>query len=137
MKSVSVLADEPLVRSLLHRMLERKGFTLRDYADCTRPQNPGDCELACCPDDIPPDLLVVEIVVPRNCSGVEIAGKSLIRWPGLKILLTSGTPVSFWPPAAKEAFSLLPEASCRFLAKPFTAGQFDAALHVLGLSASA
>ena len=84
-----------------------------------------------CPRRDPPDLFVFDVVVPWDCSGVELAHKALRRWPGVKILLTSATPYEFWSDRVRSLFGSLPEGACAFLPKPFTAKQLAAVVDAL------
>jgi hypothetical protein len=101
-----------------------------------KPGRPESCDLACGAHHESPRVVIIEVVIPRSCSGIEAARKALLRWPGVKILLTSATPASYWPPEAQAIFAELPRSSYCFLPKPFTVRQVEAALEELGLPPS-
>jgi hypothetical protein len=75
--------------------------------------------------------MIFDVLIDRDCTGVEAAHKALERFPGVKILLTSATPREVWPDSARLLFGTLPGHSCAFLSKPFTVQQLRAALAAL------
>lgn len=125
---ILIVVDEPLVRNVVRAMLERKGFVLDDVSLCIKPRDADSCELKCFESCDEPHLIIIEIILPRACSGVRVANKALRRWPGVKILLTSASPRELWSADAAHSFEALPSGSCAFLAKPFTVCQMDAAI---------
>jgi len=82
-------------------------------------------------DSRQPDLMILDVLVDRACTGVEAAHNALQRFPGVKILLTSAIPPQVWPDSVRLLFETLPEHSCTFLSKPFTAQQLNAAVAAL------
>ena len=128
MKRASLLIDEPYVLNVVRSMLEHHGFAVEGFAACLQPGLPHECELGCRTEHAAPDLIVVEILLPRCCTGVDAARKALRQWPGVKVLLTSASPREMWPEDAVNAFASLPAMSCGFLAKPFTTQQLYAAI---------
>lgn len=127
----AILVDEPLVRNVVHAILTRRGFLVNEVSVCVKPEVAGKCDLECCADLGNIDLMIVEVLVPRCCSGIEAARKVLRRWPGVRILLTSASPAEIWPADDANLFSNLPKSSCRFLPKPFTAFQLQSAIEEL------
>ena len=112
-------------------MLRGRDFDVQDVAPCVQPKEPADCKLECYPDQEHPDLMILDVVVDRDCNGVEAAQKALQRFPGVKILLTSATPPLVWPDSARLLFDTLPKSSCAFLSKPFTPQQLRATVTAL------
>ena len=120
MKHVCLVFHEPLIRNLVHAILARTDFTVNDIPACVESEVPHECNLRCCADHPEPDLLVMEVITPRRCSGVDAAHQALRRWPGVKVLLTSASSMDVWPTVDAQLFSALPSGSCAFLSKPFT-----------------
>jgi DNA-binding NtrC family response regulator len=127
---ISLVVETPAVLDVLRMGLARNGYTAQEWSPCLRAEVPGDCS-QCFPQDARPDLMVIEVLLPRCCSGIQVAEKALQRWPEVKILLTSATPVSGWPFPVQRAFRALPEGSVAFLAKPFITSQFFEAIDAL------
>jgi CheY-like chemotaxis protein len=59
------------------------------------------------------DLLFTDIVMPGDCDGFELARTALTRWPGIKVVLTSGFP------EAKLNGRLGGTPDARLLSKPY------------------
>jgi len=118
----------------MRAILARNGFDVSIAPPCVKPDAATDCDLRCCSDR--PDLLVLAVLVPRCCSGVEAAQNALRRWPDVRILLTSASPESMWPEKQVGLLGSIPKDAYAFLAKPFTARQLTAAVEeLLGRSA--
>jgi two-component system cell cycle response regulator CpdR len=60
------------------------------------------------------DALVSDIAMPGNISGIDVAYEVLKAYPDMRVILTSGHPLSNFPP--------LPE-NVRFLPKPYRVRQ--------------
>lgn len=127
-KQITVVVDEPQVRALILRLLHRELALIHEAGPCERPECPEQCDLRCCSDDSIPDLVVLEVIVPRSCSGVEAGSKALKRWPKVKLLFISASPPDMWPEQAAELLNSLPSKSYMLLPKPFTAQQFHRAV---------
>jgi DNA-binding NtrC family response regulator len=131
MKRVVISSLEPSIEELIRQILESSNFLVQGAGSCVKPHDPAECMLDCCNGLIPPDLLVLDVIVDRACSGVEAAEKALRRWPGVKILLVSATPSDVWPPAAQQILPALPKQSYSFLFKPFTPQQLLRSVNTL------
>jgi PAS domain S-box-containing protein len=59
------------------------------------------------------ELLFSDVVMPGELSGLELARAAVRRWPGIKVVLTSGFP------GTKIAGSLGEAATARLLSKPY------------------
>ena len=126
-KRALLVEDDPMVRNVVEACLRRAGFETLNAEPCVNPGVTSDCDLRCYSDDARPDV-VVAVLLPRACSGIEAAFKALRRWAGVKILLTSTLPPDAWPENAAQLFRTLPTDSYIFLAKPFTPAQLNSAL---------
>ena len=82
-ETILIVEDEPLIRSLLCKFLERDGYDTLEAAD-------GHEALDLCrnnPGRI--DLIITDIIMPKM-NGKELAEKLRSRNPGLKVLYISG-----------------------------------------------
>jgi signal transduction histidine kinase/CheY-like chemotaxis protein len=86
-EAVLVVEDEPVVRDLIHLILAGCGY--RVYLAGSGPEALETW--AQHKDEI--DLLLTDMVMPNNVSGVELAEKLLAQKPGLKIVFASGYTV--------------------------------------------
>jgi len=110
-RRVLLVEDEARVAGLLIQSLERSGFEVL-YA------RSGEEALTIASDGAsPPDLLVADFCLP-GISGVEVVRELSSRWPGLRVLLTSGNGFE----ATQEAARL--RARYEFMPKPFTPRAF-------------
>ncbi|MBD9480056.1 response regulator [Pseudoxanthomonas sp. PXM02] len=64
--------------------------------------------------DGPFDLLVSDIAMPGDVSGIDVANAVVDAYPHMRVVLTSGHPLSHFPP--------LPQ-NVRFLPKPYRVKQ--------------
>ncbi|HET7189154.1 MAG TPA: PAS domain S-box protein [Gemmatimonadaceae bacterium] len=106
--TVLVAEDEPTVRAVAHRVLERAGYHVlvaRDGADALRILNEHGA---------PVDLLLSDVVMPE-LGGVELAAIATHRFPALRVVLMSGYADADVGPIGPG------EMVERFVAKPFTA----------------
>jgi DNA-binding response OmpR family regulator len=105
---IVVVEDEPGVRSLVRRILERAGHRVLVFADGA---TAGD---ALADPSIEVDLLITDLVMPGP-NGIEVARRARRARPELAVLLMSGY--------ASDALRAegIDEASIELLAKPFTA----------------
>ena len=83
--NVLVVEDDPMVRVAVAQMLRDLGC---------HPIEAGDAETAMARLAEHPaiDLLFMDVVLPNGASGIEIANRARSRYPGLKVLLSSGYP---------------------------------------------
>jgi two-component system cell cycle sensor histidine kinase/response regulator CckA len=109
-ETILVVEDEPAIRALMTRVLERAGY--RVIAASAPPEAlalpPGDLEAV--------DLLLTDMVMP-DLSGPELAAILLDRVRGLRVLCMSGYAEQ------SAAYQGLGGAVADFIAKPFTAAQ--------------
>ena len=131
LKRITLSIQERMVRDVIHSMLRAHDFDVQDIAPCVQPNETADCMLECYPDQERPDLMILDVMVDRACTGVEVAQKALQQFPSVKILLTSATPPLVWPDSARLLFDTLRGNSCAFLSKPFTAQQLHTAIAAL------
>jgi signal transduction histidine kinase len=103
---VLLVEDEPAVRDLARRMLERAGYDV-----CSAASGEEALELLHC--GRPVDVLVTDIVMP-GMSGHELAGKLRGSCPRLAVVLMSGYSQD------AEALDRLRAAGAAFVEKPFT-----------------
>jgi signal transduction histidine kinase/CheY-like chemotaxis protein len=126
---VLLVEDEPSVRRLTRRILERAGYSVIEASN-------GEEALSRCAARTPIDLVVTDVVMPRM-GGTELARRIVERHASVSILFISGYPQEGGMPQSREL------DGARFLYKPFTARalleEVDAALSgrmALGLSSS-
>lgn len=113
---VLLVEDEPLVREMMKDILSDLGNAV---IECDR----ADAGLACLElkaDDIA--LLVTDILTPGSLNGHQLAQIASLRWPRLKILITSGY--------ADASTHHLPPNSA-FITKPWTYQQLEEAVQAL------
>jgi CheY-like chemotaxis protein len=83
-ETILVVEDNPAVRRVVLRQLHQLGYRVIE------------CDRAAAALDVlkrePVHLLFSDIVMPGGLDGVELARLARERWPGLKIILTSGFP---------------------------------------------
>jgi CheY-like chemotaxis protein len=105
--TVLLVEDEPMVRELARRVLERAGYTVVDASDGAHAIEVSRSGL----DAV--DLLVTDVVMPRM-GGWELAERLLAERPELRVLFISGY--------ADEAIDMQEVAGrpVSFLQKPFT-----------------
>jgi DNA-binding NtrC family response regulator len=103
---VLIADDDELLRQLMQRALESRGFSVLAVTD-------GDAALAAlaaAPDDIA--VVVIDLVMPPH-GGLETLARLLEIRPGLGVVLTSGLPPE------KEVSLLVAKQRAVFLKKPF------------------
>lgn len=105
-ETILLVEDDPGVRRQALRGLAAAGYQVHVAAD-------GEEALALAAT-LPqaPDLLLTDVVMPR-VDGARLAGMLHARWPGLRVLFTSGYMDE----------RLAPAGDGHFLQKPFTATQ--------------
>lgn len=108
---VLLLEDEPGIRALILKSLEREGFAV------TQASNAAEALAACRVEAQRPDLLITDIRMP-GLQGRAMAGAILAEHPGIKVLYISGSTGDEELDRQIGREELLP--GTRFLAKPFT-----------------
>jgi len=103
---VLVVEDDSDLRDLAVLLLNRMGYKTHEAAD-------GRMALALLEKLPHIDLLFTDLVLPQGVSGVEIAKAARKRFPGLKVLFTSGYGES----ATFE--NVLPNARVEMISKPY------------------
>jgi PAS domain S-box-containing protein len=115
-ETVLVVEDEPAVRRLTQRVLEREGYTVIAAAS-------GPEALRCWENRPGPiALLLTDIVMPEGMTGQEVARVLRERDPGLRVIFTSGYAID---PAGRPIEIATGEA---FLQKPVSPQQLLAAV---------
>jgi DNA-binding response OmpR family regulator len=126
LKRALLLVDEECVRSVVRNSCERIGFEVSEARGCTVTAH-SECDLGCCWIEGGPDLVIIEVILHRPCSGMDAAQKILQRWTEAKILLISASPVVLWPEIAIRKMDALPASRVGFLPKPFDLKTFKQA----------
>lgn len=106
-----LVEDEPGIRSLIARALEREGYAVVQAGSAQEALEAWRDRAE------PPAVLVTDLTMP-GISGRELAERLRIQWPGLRVLFISGYAED-QPLAARSAAGVLEERT-RFLHKPFT-----------------
>jgi two-component system cell cycle sensor histidine kinase/response regulator CckA len=119
---VLLVEDEPGIRSLVAKGMERDGWRVME---CAAPAEALD-RASSLPEGL--GLLVTDLMVP-GMPGGDLAAELRGRWPDLPVLFISGY-TSDAVLADLVANSTLPERT-RFLAKPFTIAALLEAIHAL------
>jgi CheY-like chemotaxis protein len=105
---VLLVEDEPAVRSLAARVLERSGYTVHAASD-------GEEAVDLLDRLETVDVLVTDVVMP-GMNGRELADRVRVRLPRLPVIYMSGY-------TADEAIRENPAPHGHFLEKPFTPDQ--------------
>ena len=104
---VVIAEDEPLVRALAARTLEREGYRVVAAED-------GQAALELLDSGaVHPDLLITDVVMPR-LNGRQLSDAAAERWPDLPVLFLSGHL------GGDAVMHRLVPAGAAFLQKPFT-----------------
>jgi signal transduction histidine kinase len=114
-RTVLVVEDEPAIRRLASRALRDAGHTVLEAGS-------GEAALAMAESHVGPiDVLFTDIVMP-GMSGPTLAAELARRYPGLRVVLTSGYAES---EVARRGVAV---GANGFLRKPYSAGELRAAL---------
>jgi CheY-like chemotaxis protein len=103
--AVLLVDDEPGIRALVRRALEREGIAILEAGSA------HEALEACERRGSPPAALVTDLTMP-GISGRELAGRLRMRWPELRVLFITGY--------AEEQELAVEDARTRLLHKPFT-----------------
>jgi CheY-like chemotaxis protein len=109
-KTVLVVEDEPSIRQLIVKSLERHGYGVLQSA------GPIEALTLTAPHTSQPDLLVTDLMVP-GMDGRTFAGRLREKWPALPVLYVSGFTGD--PELTAQLSRGLLPPNTRFLAKPF------------------
>ncbi|QOY85744.1 PAS domain-containing sensor histidine kinase [Paludibaculum fermentans] len=112
--TVLVVEDEPGIRSLICKALDRQGYRV------TQASSADEAIKACEEGEARIDLLVTDLTMPGQ-TGRELAERVRAKWPATRVLFISGF-TDDTELAAQIGARKLPEQT-RFLAKPFHVAQ--------------
>ena len=101
-----IIDDEPAVRAVTRRMLERSGYVVREASD-------GAEALTSLRTHGVPDLVITDLMMP-GMGGHEIARRMHARWPDLPVLFMSGHALSTADLTTTE------RPMVQYIQKPFT-----------------
>jgi CheY-like chemotaxis protein len=113
MASVLLVEDEPDVSEMLAEVLEDLGHTVCRVAD-------GRAALEAVDSGLHPDVVVTDMMMPGELSGLALARELRARIPGLPVVLATGSNLVG---SAEFRASGLPA-----LRKPFRATELEAAM---------
>ena len=83
-ETILIVEDNEGIRRVVTRQLTRLGYRVIEAQDAAAALESLDVEEIA--------LLFTDIVMPGAMDGVELAREAMARWPGLKVVLTSGFP---------------------------------------------
>lgn len=107
--TILIAEDEAMVRAVAQRALTRKGY------DVITAENGEEALEKLAAMDVPPDLLVTDVVMPVM-DGPTLVAKARETYPGLKIIFMSGY-------AEEQLRSSVEIDDAGFLAKPFSVAE--------------
>lgn len=107
MLKVLFVEDEADLLSLVSESLDLHGVTVIQATS-------GSEALDALHSDGPFDAVISDIAMPGDLTGIDVAQEALRRQPGVRLILTSGHPLSHFPPIPKSA---------QFLSKPYRVKQ--------------
>jgi len=111
--TILILDDEAPIRTLLRVTLGSLGYAVLEAATAK--------EAFRWSAGAGVDLLIADVNLPGGSSGVRVALELRSLFPFLRIILTSGVPVSLWNDQDAAEWSELPSDSVIVLQKPFHA----------------
>ena len=107
MPRVLLVEDENDLLLLISESLEIHGYTVSSACS-------GSEALDALRDNGPFDVVVSDIAMPGTLNGIDVAQAVVGQHPGVRVILTSGHPLSHFPPIPKAV---------EFLSKPYRAKQ--------------
>jgi CheY-like chemotaxis protein len=113
-ETILIVEDNEGIRRVVTRQLTRLGYRVIEAEDAAAALNLLDAEEIA--------LLFTDIVMPGAMDGIELAREAMARWPGLKVVLTSGFPELR---LSGDADAL---AGLRLLSKPYRRDELARAL---------
>src|ERR1035441_4875889 len=97
-KQILVVDDDPSVRTMLKRVLAKKGYRVRSAAD-------GATALQVA-DTTPPDLVVLDIKL-SNENGWDVFRRLTLKWPSLPVVIITARPNQLFTALAAGVGALL------------------------------
>ncbi len=82
-ETILVVEDEPELREAASAILRRLGYEVKQAANAAEAWETLET-------GAPIDLLFTDVVMPGGMDGFELAERALARWPGLRVVMTSG-----------------------------------------------
>ncbi|GJD52801.1 Blue-light-activated protein [Methylobacterium crusticola] len=113
---VLVVEDEGLVRLMAVDMLEDAGLTVLEAGN-------ADAALGILESRSDVAILFTDVDMPGSMNGFALAARVAERWPGIRLVITSGR--------CQPAYGDMPDAGL-FLAKPYLPGQLVSAIRPAG-----
>jgi PAS domain S-box-containing protein len=104
-EAILVVDDNEAIRRAVRRQLTQLGYRVLEANSAAAALEVLAAE--------PVVLLLTDIVMPGEMDGVELARTAMARWPGLKVILTSGFP------EARVSGTGDPTSGLRLLSKPY------------------
>jgi PAS domain S-box-containing protein len=83
-ETILAVEDNPGLRDLVVRQLSQLGYRCLEAADANAALTILEAETV--------DLLFTDVIMPGGMSGYELGRETRSRWPGTRVLLTSGFP---------------------------------------------
>jgi PAS domain S-box-containing protein len=113
--TVLVVEDDPDVRATAVVLLKSFGYEVREAQDAV-------VALEVLQDDAGVNLLFADVVMPKGMNGFQLAEEASRRYPGLRVLLTSGYPETELERAGSR------ESGFTLLKKPYSQRELTDAL---------
>ena len=114
--TVLVVEDDPDVRATAVVLLKSFGYEVREAQDAV-------VALEVLQDDAGVNLLFADVVMPKGMNGFQLAEEASRRYPGLRVLLTSGYPETELERAGSR------ESGFTLLKKPYSQRELTDALN--------
>jgi PAS domain S-box-containing protein len=115
-RTVLLVEDNAEVREVARERLESLGYRVEEAAH-------GAAALERLEAGPSPDAVFSDVVMPGGMSGLDLARAVAVRWPEVKVVLTSGYAEDVLREHARDA------ASLRILRKPYSRAELARALH--------
>lgn len=114
MKTVLLLEDEPINRSVISAILNHYGYRVLEAGTVAKAIQ------ICAGRGGAIDLLIADVQLPDG-SGAHAALEAAKHCPKMPMLFISGTPMAGWRDRDLSYFEMLPVGMVDFLPKPFVA----------------
>ncbi|SFV30732.1 response regulator [Pseudoxanthomonas sp. KAs_5_3] len=115
MPRVLLVEDEADLLSLVSESLDLHGMTVIQATS-------GSEAFDALRGGEPFDAVISDIAMPGELTGIDVAQEAIDTQPGVRVILTSGHPLSHFPPIPKSA---------QFLSKPYRVRQLVDLLRAL------